>query len=80
MDGTMWSRMAMLSGRRIPTRRGSLLSCLRDFLPLDERQRRHATIVVPGCVQLEGGRSHRSLSGQALAALAGTLPAAPGRR
>ncbi len=75
MDKALWSQMAMLSGRKMPTRSGSLFSCVRDFLSLTEDQRHSARIVVPGCVQLDHGASTRVLSSTKLLNLAKSLPA-----
>ncbi|RYE98398.1 MAG: hypothetical protein EOO77_37330 [Oxalobacteraceae bacterium] len=74
MDKEQWSRMALLSVRRNPTKRGNLLSCLREFLALTETQRHTARIIVPECVQINRGNSTRTLSGQALVTLAARLP------
>lgn len=74
MDKTEWSRMALLSARKIPTKRGNLMSCLRDFLALSEIQQNTARIVVPECIQINGGAAFRSLSGKMLATLATTVP------
>lgn len=74
MDKVQWSRMAMLSGRKMPTRSGNLLSCVRYFLALDEAKRKSARIVVPECIELDRGSSMRTLTGTAIATLASRLP------
>lgn len=74
MNKDQWSRMAMLSARKIPMRSGSLLSCVRDFLKLDDAQRQSAKVVVPECIQLDRGGSIRVLSGRTLITLTEMLP------
>ena len=75
MDRLQWSRMAMLSGRTIPTKVGDLRLCVRAFLALDEQQRRVARIIVPDCIQFGRGNAVRTISGHLLTAVATMLPA-----
>lgn len=74
MNKTEWSRMALLSARKTPTKRGNLMSCVRDFLALSEDQQNTARIVVPECIRINGGAALRSISGKTLATLATMLP------
>lgn len=60
----------MLRVRRIPSRFGSLATCVAEFMSLDDAQRSLAHITIPGCLSLNGTAATRKLHADTIRILA----------